>query len=212
MARYIGPVCKLCRREGEKLFLKGERCYGPKCSFEKRGFVPGQHGRTRQGRSERESDYARQLRAKQRARRVYGILERQFRRYFGVALQKKGMTGLNLLQTLEMRLDNIVYRLGYAVDRAQARQLVNHGHIMVNNHRADIPSMLLRPGDVVTVTESARRNTYWKELVDVADKRLCPLWLDRDVKSLSGRILRSPERAEIDGNLNEQLIVEYYSR
>ncbi len=212
MARYIGPVCKLCRREGEKLFLKGERCYGPKCSFEKRGFAPGQHGRTRQGRSERESDYARQLRAKQRARRVYGIFERQFRRYFGVALKKKGLTGLNLLQTLEMRLDNIVYRLGYAVDRAQARQLVNHGHIVVNNQRADIPSMLLRPGDVVAVKEDARRNGYWKETVEVADKRLCPTWLDRDVKNLSGRVLRSPERAEIDGNLNEQLIVEYYSR
>jgi small subunit ribosomal protein S4 len=212
MGRYIGPVCKLCRREGEKLFLKGERCYSPKCSFEKRGFAPGQHGRTRQGRAERESDYARQLRAKQRARRVYGIFERQFRRYFGVALKKKGLTGLNLLQTLEMRLDNVVYRLGYAANRSQARQLVNHGHILVNNHRADIPSMLLRPGDVVTVSENARRKTYWKDLAEVADKRICPLWLDRDVKNLSGRVLRVPERAEIDGNLNEQLIVEYYSR
>lgn len=212
MGRYIGPVCKLCRREGEKLFLKAERCYGPKCSFEKRGFAPGQHGRTRQGRSERESDYARQLRAKQRARRVYGVFERQFRRYFGVALKKKGLTGLNLLQTLEMRLDNIVYRLGYAADRAQARQLVNHGHILVNHLRADIPSMLLRNGDVITVKEDARRNGYWKDIVDVADKRLCPMWLDRDVKNYSGRVLRIPERAEIDGNLNEQLIVEYYSR
>jgi len=212
MGRYIGPVCKLCRREGEKLFLKGERCYGPKCSFEKRGFAPGQHGRTRQGRTDRESDYARQLRAKQRARRVYGIFERQFRRYFGVALKTKGMTGLNLLQTLELRLDNIVYRLGYAVDRAQARQLVNHGHILVNNHRADIPSMLLRGGDVVTVREQDRGNGYWKDVSDVAAKRLCPLWLDRDTKNLSGRVLRLPERAEIDGSLNEQLIVEYYSR
>lgn len=212
MGRYIGPVCKLCRREGDKLFLKGERCYGPKCSFEKRGFAPGQHGRTRQGRTDRESDYARQLRAKQRARRVYGIFERQFRRYFGVALKTKGMTGLNLLQTLELRLDNIVYRLGYAADRAQARQLVNHGHILVNNHRADIPSMLLHGGDVVTVREEARGNGYWKDVSDVAAKRLCPLWLDRDTKNLSGRVLRLPERAEIDGSLNEQLIVEYYSR
>ena len=120
MGKYIGPVCRLCRREGEKLFLKGERCYGAKCSFEKRGFAPGQHGRTRQGRSERESDYARQLRAKQKARRVYGVFERQFRRYFGIALKHKGLTGLNLLQTLEMRLDNVVYRMGFAVDRAQA--------------------------------------------------------------------------------------------
>lgn len=212
MGKYIGPVCKLCRREGEKLFLKGERCYGPKCSFEKRGFAPGQHGRGRQGRVERESDYARQLRAKQKARRVYGIFERQFRRYFGVALRRPGVTGLNLLQTLEMRLDNVVYRLGYASDRAQARQLVNHGHVRVNDHRADIPSMLLRPGDVVTVEESARRKTYWKEVVDVADKRVAPLWLERDVKGFYGRVLRLPERAEIDGNLNEQLIVEYYSR
>lgn len=212
MARYIGPVCKLCRREGEKLFLKGERCYGSKCSFEKRGFAPGQHGRTRQGRQERESDYARQLRAKQKARRVYGVLERQFRRYFGLARRTKGMTGFVLLRTLELRLDNIMYRLGYAADRAQARQLVNHGHVLVNNQRADIPSMLLQAGDVVTVSESARRNGFFKELPEFADKRLCPLWLDRDVKNLSGRVLRQPERAEIDGNLNEQLIVEYYSR
>jgi small subunit ribosomal protein S4 len=212
MGKYIGPVCKLCRREGEKLFLKGERCYGPKCSFEKRGFVPGQHGRTRQGRSERESDYARQLRAKQKARRTYGIFERQFRRYFGIALHKKGLTGLTLLQTLELRLDNVVYKLGLASDRAQARQLVNHGHILVNNHRADIPSMILKNGDVVTVHETSRKLTYWKDLLDVVDKRLCPVWLERDSKNLTGRVLRQPERSEIEGNLNEQLIVEYYSR
>lgn len=212
MGKYIGPVCKLCRREGEKLFLKGERCFGPKCSFEKRGFAPGQHGRSRQGRSERESDYARQLRAKQKARRVYGVYERQFRRYFGIALRTKGLTGLNLLQTLEMRLDNVVYRMGFAMDRAQARQLVNHGHIRINNSRADIPSMLVRPGDTITVDEGARRKTYWKELLDFVDKRLCPVWIERDGKNLSGRVLRIPERSEIDGNLNEQLIVEYYSR
>jgi small subunit ribosomal protein S4 len=212
MGKYLGPVCKLCRREGEKLFLKGERCYSPKCWFEKRGFAPGQHGRTQQGRSERESDYARQLRAKQKARRVYGIFERQFRRYFGLALRKKGLTGLNLLQTLEMRLDNVVYRMGFASSRAQARQLVNHGHILVNNHRADIPSMLVKPGDVVSVKENARSLTYWKDLLDVVDRRTCPMWIDRDTKNLSGRILRLPERSEIDGNLNEQLIVEYYSR
>jgi small subunit ribosomal protein S4 len=213
MGKYIGPVCKLCRREGEKLFLKGERCYSPKCSFEKRGFAPGQHGRGKpQGRAERESDYARQLRAKQKARRVYGIFERQFRRYFGVAQHRPGLTGLNLLQALETRLDNVVFRIGFATDRAQARQLVNHGHILVNGHRSDIPSMLLRPGDVISVEEGSRRKTYWKEIVDVADKRVSPMWVDRDVKSLSGRVLRLPERAEIDGNLNEQLIVEYYSR
>ena len=166
----------------------------------------------RQGRAERESDYARQLRAKQKARRVYGIFERQFRRYFGVAQHRRGLTGLNLLQTLETRLDNVVFRLGFASDRAQARQLVNHGHFTVNGRRADIPSMLLQPGDVVTVEEGSRRKTYWKEVVDVAEKRVSPLWLERDARGLSGRVLRLPERAEIDGNLNEQLIVEYYSR
>ena len=212
MGRYIGPVCKLCRREGEKLFLKGERCYTPKCSFEKRGFAPGQHGRGKTGRAERESDYARQLRAKQKARRVYGVFERQFRRYFGLAQRRPGLTGLTLLQTLEMRLDNVIFRLGFASDRAQARQLVNHGHIMVNGVKSDIPSMLLKSGDVITVEENSRRKTYWKELIDVADKRVAPLWLERDVKGLYARVLRMPERAEIDGNLNEQLIVEYYSR
>lgn len=212
MGKYIGPVCKLCRREGEKLFLKGERCYGPKCSFEKRGFAPGQHGRNKVGRSERESDYARQLRAKQKVRRVYGVFERQFRRYFGIAQRKKGMTGLMLLQTLELRLDNVVFRMGLAVDRAQARQLVNHGHLQVNGHRADIASMILRPGDVVTVEENSRQKTYWKELLDVVNKRSYPSWIDRDGKALTGRVLRVPDRSEIDGNLNEQLIVEYYSR
>ncbi len=212
MGRYIGPVCKLCRREGEKLFLKGERCYSPKCSFEKRGFAPGQHGRTRQGRQERESDYARQLRAKQKARRVYGIYERQFRRYFGIASHTKGLTGFNLLRLLELRLDNVVFRMGLAVDRSQARQLVNHGHILVNNSRADIPSMLLNPGDRITVQEGSLRKAYWKETIDFVEKRLCPVWIERDSKNLSGRILRLPERSEIEGNLNEQLIVEYYSR
>jgi len=212
MGKYIGPVCKLCRRESEKLFLKGERCYSPKCSFEKRGFAPGQHGRGKQGRIDRESDYARQLRAKQKARRVYGVFERQFRRYFGLAARRKGMTGLMLLQTLECRLDNVVFRLGYASDRAQARQLVNHGHIQINGHKASIPSMLVHPGDVITVEENSRKKPYWKEVVDVAEKRVSPLWLERDVRGFYGRVLRLPDRSEIDGNLNEQLIVEYYSR
>jgi len=212
MARYLGPVCRLCRREGEKLFLKGQRCFSPKCAFEKRSFIPGQHGRGGQGRSERESDYARQLRAKQKARRVYGILERQFRRNFSIALHKRGLTGLNMLQTLELRLDNVVFRMGLAENRAQARQLVTHGHFMINGRRTDIPSMLLRPGDVITVREGSRSTTYFKEMPDLAEKRMCAVWLDRDLKNLSGRVLRLPERSEIDGNLNEQLIVEYYSR
>jgi len=212
MAKYIGPACKLCRREGEKLFLKGERCFSPKCAFERRAFIPGQHGRSGQGRSERASDYARQLRAKQKARRVYGILERQFRRYFGVAQHHRGLTGLNLLQTLELRFDNVVFRMGLAENRAQARQLVNHGHFMVNGIHSNIPSMLLKPGDVLSIREGSLRLKFFKELPDFAAKRNCAVWLDRDVKSISGRVLRIPERAEIDGNLNEQLIVEYYSR
>jgi len=212
MARYTGPACKLCRREGEKLFLKGARCFSVKCGYEKRAFIPGQHGRTQSGRSERASDYSRQLRAKQKARRMYGILERQFRRYFSIASRKRGLTGLNLLQTLELRLDNVVFRLGLAENRNQARQLVNHGHFLVNGVRTDIPSMLLKPGDALVVREGSRDATFFKELPDFAEKRQCAIWLDRDVKGLSGRVIRIPERSEIDGNLTEQLIVEYYSR
>jgi small subunit ribosomal protein S4 len=212
MAKYRGPVCKLCRREGEKLFLKGERCFTPKCAFERRGYAPGQHGKSSQFRRRRETDYNRQLRAKQKARRIYGILERQFRRYYEVSLQRRGLTGLNLLQILESRLDNIVYRLGYASSRGQARLLVTHGHFTVNGRRTDVPSMLVSADDVVAVREGSLRRTYFKELGDLAEERNIPAWLDRDVKNLSGKVLRLPERSEIDGNLQEQLIVEYYSR
>ena len=216
MSKNIGPVCKLCRREGDKLYLKGERCFTPKCAFERRSFAPGQHGRTgsRSGGGSRtgESDYLRQLRAKQRARRVYGVLERQFRRYYEAANQKFGITGLILLQILESRLDNVVYRLGYASSRAQARLMVTHGHFTVNNRRADVPSMLLNDGDVVAVREGSRGLEYFKGHGDLADARTSPSWLDRNTKELSGVVQRLPERAEIDGTLNEQLIVEYYSR
>jgi small subunit ribosomal protein S4 len=216
MSKNISPVCKLCRREGEKLYLKGERCFTPKCSFEKRSYAPGQHGRSgnRGGgnRSGRESDYLRQLRAKQRARRVYGVLERQFRRYYEVALQRRGLTGLNLLQILESRLDNVVYRLGYASSRAQARLMVTHGHFTVNERRTDVPSMLLHDGDVVAVRDGSRGLEYFKGLSEQADSRTAPSWLNRDTRQLSGVVQRLPERAEIDGTLNEQLIVEYYSR
>jgi small subunit ribosomal protein S4 len=216
MGKYIGPVCKLCRREGEKLFLKGERCYTPHCAFERRGFAPGQHGRTgsrgKRGGTGRESDYARQLRAKQRARRVYGVFERQFRRYYETALRRRGLTGLTLLQILESRLDNVIYRLGYASSRAQARLLVTHGHFTVNGRRTDVPSMLLDAGDTLAVREGSRSASYFKEVGDFAEKRNFPAWLSRDLKELSGNVQRLPERAEIDGNLNEQLIVEYYSR
>jgi small subunit ribosomal protein S4 len=215
MSKNIGSVCKLCRREGDKLFLKGERCYTPKCSFEKRSFAPGQHGRSGSrggGGGTGQSDYLRQLRAKQRARRVYGVLERQFRRYYEVALHRRGLTGLNLLQILESRLDNVVYRLGYASSRAQARLMVTHGHFIVNDRRTDVPSMLLGEGDVVAVREGSRSLEYFKGLGDLADARTSPSWLNRNTKELSGSVQRLPERTEIDGSLNEQLIVEYYSR
>jgi small subunit ribosomal protein S4 len=212
MARYIGPVCKLCRREGEKLFLKGERCFTPKCAVDRRNYPPGQHGRTSQYRRNRDSDYSKQLRAKQKARRVYGVLERQFRRYYRTALKKRGITGLALLQTLESRLDNVVYRMGFADSRAQARQLVTHGHFTVNGRRTDIPSMLITPGDEIRVREGSQSRTYFKELKEIAEQKNTPAWINRDLSTLGGSIIRPPDRSEIDGNLNEQLIVEYYSR
>ncbi len=212
MGRYRGPVCKLCRREGEKLFLKGERCYSAKCAMERRAYPPGEHGRSAQFRRRRESDFARQLRAKQKARRVYGVMERQFRRYYEESLRRRGLTGLNLLQVLESRLDNVIYRLGYASSRKQARVLVTHGHFNVNGRRTDVPSMLISPGDTISVREGSRQRKHFKELRDIAAERSVPDWLRRDVESLSGEMVRLPERLEIDGNLNEQLIVEYYSR
>jgi small subunit ribosomal protein S4 len=163
-------------------------------------------------RRRRESDYSRQLRAKQKARRVYGILERQFRRYYEVSLSRRGLTGLNLLQILESRLDNVVFRLGYAESRAQARQIVTHGHFSVNGRRTDVPSMLVSSGDVVSVREESRRRPYFKDLAALAEDKNVPAWLSRDLKSLAGTVIRLPERSEIDSNLNEQLIVEYYSR
>jgi small subunit ribosomal protein S4 len=217
MAKSLSPVCKLCRREGEKLYLKGERCFTPKCSFEKRSFAPGQHGRTagRGGKgmgTGRASDFARQLRAKQKARRIYGVLERQFRRYYDTAITRRGLTGLNLLQILESRLDNVVFRLGFASSRAQARLLVTHGHFTVNDRRTDVPSMLLGEGDTIAVREGSGKLSYFKELSAFAEKRTSPSWLNRDLKSMSGSVARMPERTEIDGSLDEQLIVEYYSR
>ncbi|MBN1146495.1 MAG: 30S ribosomal protein S4 [Anaerolineales bacterium] len=212
MAKYRGPVCKLCRREGEKLFLKGERCFTSKCSFDRRGYPPGQHGKSAQFRRRRESDYQRQLRAKQKARRIYGILERQFRRYYEESLSRRGLTGLNLLQVLESRLDNVVFRLGFTDSRSQARLLVTHGHFSVNGRRTDVPSMLVSQGDVVSVREGSRGRSYFKDLAAVAEDKNVPAWLSRDLRTLSGTVIRLPERGEIDSNLNEQMIVEYYSR
>ena len=212
MARYTGPVCRLCRREGEKLFLKGSRCLTPKCSVERRTYPPGQHGKENQFRRGRASDYLLQLREKQKARRIYGVLERQFGRYFERASRAKGLTGYNLLATLEQRLDNVVYRLGLADSRAQARQLVQHGHIMLNHRKTNIPSALVSPGDVVSVRPESTRRTYFKDLRQNMDDRRVPRWLAVDTASLSGRVLHMPAREDIDISLNEQLIVEYYSR
>src|SRR5512135_3465916 len=193
MAKTISPVCKLCRREGEKLYLKGERCFTPKCSVERRAFPPGQHGKTagrggRGGSRTGESDFARQLRAKQKARRVYGVFERQFRRYYETALGRRGLTGLNLLQILESRLDNVVFRLGFASSRAEARMLVTHGHFMVNGRRTDVPSMLLKEGDEISIRSGSDDLTYFQELGALAEKRTSPTWLNRDVKSLTGSV------------------------
>jgi small subunit ribosomal protein S4 len=212
MSRYREAKCKICRREGEKLFLKGERCFTEKCAFERRSYPPGQHGKGAQYRRSRESDFSRQLRAKQKARRIYDISERQFRRYYAEAQQQRGLTGLNLLQILESRLDNVVYRMGYAASRAQARMLVTHGHFNVNGRRTDVPSVIVTPADDVSVREGSKNRNYFKNLAKEAESRTPAEWLKRDLKTLSGSMVRLPERSEIDGNLDEQLIVEYYSR
>ncbi len=213
MARYNGPVCRLCRREGEKLFLKGAKCLSPKCPVERRTYPPGQHGKDAQFKRGRGSDYAIQLREKQKARRIYGILERQFRRYFSEALRRPGLTGSNLLSILETRLDNVVYRLGWADSRAQARLLVQHGHFTVNGRRTNIPSYMVRAGDVITVRDGSRNRTYFKELrAYMEDRPSAPDWLGVDPVQIQGTVIRVPERRDIDLPLNEQLIVEYYSR
>jgi len=211
MARYTDAVCKLCRREGMKLFLKGDRCF-TKCPLEKKSYPPGQHGPTRRARR-KVSDYGRQLREKQKVRRIYGVYERQFRRYFRQAVQAKGMTGTALLQLLERRLDNVVYRMGLASSRAQARQLVTHGHIMVNGHKVDIASYSVRPGDVITVKERSRKSPYFKELAeDFGKKQTPPKWLSVNPDDMTATVVALPEREDIDITINEQLIVEFYSR
>jgi len=211
MARYKDAVCKLCRREGEKLFLKGERCMSPKCAIERRPYAPGSHGRRSQFRR-RESNYALQLRAKQKARRVYGVLERQFRRYFREAERLRGLTGTNLLVILESRLDNVVYRFGFAMSRPQARQIVRHGHVDVNGRKVNIPSYLVKPGDVVAIRPTSRKKGMIQDIALDLEHRAVPDWLSRDEQTLSGRVLSMPQRGDIDVAINEQLIVEYYSR
>ena len=212
MGNRHGPVCKICRREGEKLFLKGERCFTQKCAFERRSYPPGDHGKDAQFRRRRRSDYYKQLREKQKTRRIYGVSERQFRRYYRRALKSRELTGELLLKILEQRLDNVVYRLGYAASRSQARQLVTHGHFNVNTRRTDIPSMIVRPGDRIEVREGSKKRPFFKELPDIAESRTVPQWLSRDVKNLTGEVIQQPERRDIYANLNEQLIIEFYSR
>ncbi len=212
MARYTDAVCKLCRREGMKLFLKGDRCFTPKCALERRNYPPGQHGPTRHSRR-KVSDFGRQLREKQKVRRIYGVYERQFRRYFRQAVKAKGMTGEALLQLLERRLDNVVYRMGLASSRAQARQLVTHGHITVNGRKVDIASYSVRPGDVIGVHETSRKNRYFKALTEEFGKRQTPpKWLSVNPDAMTATVTALPEREDIDITINEQLIVEYYSR
>lgn len=212
MAKYTGPMCKLCRREGEKLFLKGERCMSTKCALERRAYPPGQHGRETQFRRGRASDYARQLREKQKIRRVYGVMERQFRRYYQEAIRRKGPTGANLLIVLESRLDNVIYRLGFADSRSQARQLVQHGHFWFNGRPTNIPSRLVKPGDTIIIRTQSRQTRYFKERAQIIEEHNVPGWLSLDLRDMSARVLNLPSREEIDFPINEQLIVEYYNR
>ncbi len=212
MARYTDSVCKLCRRESMKLFLKGERCLSPKCAVERRPTPPGMHGKKQTFRR-KTSDYATQLREKQKARRVYGVMERQFRRYFEEASRSTGLTGVNLLSMLERRLDNVVYRLGLADSRAQARQLVCHGHFEVNGRKTDIPSYQVSIGDVIKVRQTAQSKTYFKDRVQLMQGTTrVPAWLRFTFPSLSAEVVGNPGREDVEIPLNEQLIVEYYSR
>jgi len=212
MARYRGPVCKLCRREGVKLMLKGERCLSPKCAIERRNMPPGQHGPSYRRRQV--SDYGVRQREKQKVRRIYGVLEKQFRRYYGVAARTKGQTGGTLLQLMERRLDNVVYRLGFADSRKQARQLVRHGHFVVNGRKTNVPSFVVKAGDELTIREGSRNRTYFKDLdaSGILRKKSVSDWLSLDPGAMAGRVLRLPERSELDLSINEQLIVEFYSR
>lgn len=211
MARHTEAVCKLCRREGQKLFLKGERCLTPKCAIEARNFPPGDHGRKATFRRKM-SDFGTQLREKQKARRVYGVMEKQFRRYFQEASRRTGLTGATLLSLLESRLDNVVYRLGFADSRAQARQLVRHGHFTVNGTKTDIPSFQVNVGDAIAVRPNSRSITYFRDRSQMMQGRNVPGWLNISLAEMGGSMIAAPGREDIEIPLNEQLIVEYYSR
>ena len=208
MARYTGSVCRLCRREGTKLFLKGDRCYGPKCALGNRPTPPGQHGQARQ---RKQSEYGMQLREKQKARRAYGVLEAQFRNYFDMAERQKGITGENLLIILERRLDNVVYRLGLAASRPQARQLVRHGHIEINGKKVNIPSYLVSPSEVISVRSRSADQNHFKEVRE-GTSRIVPKWLEMDAENLKATVAAMPQREDVDLTVEEHLIVELYSR
>ena len=208
MARYTDEQCRICRREGQKLFLKGSRCYSDKCSISRRNYAPGQHGQKRAKLSE----YGTQLREKQKTKSYYGVGEKQFRGYFEMASNKKGITGENLLQILESRLDNVVYRLGFGASRAQARQLVNHGQFAVNGQRVDIPSYLVKAGDVITVRENKKENGAIKANIEANLARPVPAWLELNNETLSGKVVRLASREDVDIPVEEHLIVELYSK
>lgn len=208
MARYTGPNCRLCRREGLKLFLKGDRCFTEKCAYERRPYAPGVHGRIRK----KVSDYAVQLREKQKVRRMYGILEEQFRDYFARAESAKGVTGANLLMFLERRLDNVVYRMGFASSRDQARHLVRHGHFVLNGRRVDVPSISVKTGDVVEVLEKSRKSPVILEAQETIARRGSPAWLEVDGPNFKGKVMAMPNREDVNFPINEQLIVELYSK
>ncbi len=208
MARYTDAVCRQCRREGQKLFLKGERCYSDKCAINRRSFAPGQHGKARKKLSE----YGLQLREKQKARRYYGVLEGQFHHYFEMAESKPGITGENLLQILESRLDNVVYRLGFAMSRPEARQLVVHGHFTVNGKKVDIPSYLVSAGDVIAVRQKSKQSEKFKVVAEANANRPVPTWLEVDRENQSGKVVALPSRDQIDLEIQETLIVELYSK
>jgi small subunit ribosomal protein S4 len=208
MARYTDAVCRLCRRQGMKLFLKGDKCFTPKCPVERRSYGPGEHTQRRR----KVSDYGVQLKEKQKIRNIYGVLERQFRKHFEEAERRPGITGENLLQILEMRLDNVVYRFGWASSRAAARQLVRHGHFDLRGRKTNIPSAQVKVGDVVGIHEGSKESEYFQAAIPAMAKKTVPKWLSLDPDSTRGRVLASPAREEIDTNVSEQLVVEYYSR
>ncbi|PWL81611.1 MAG: 30S ribosomal protein S4 [Clostridia bacterium] len=209
MARYTGAVCRLCRREGQKLFLKGERCYSGKCAIERRAYAPGQHG---QARNKKASEYGKQLRTKQFAKRYYGVLEGQFRHYFELATKMTGVTGENLLRLLESRLDNVVYRLGFAASRAEARQLVTQGHFTVDGRKVNVPSYLVKPGQVVAMKEGSRQLEKMKAIIEANSARPVPQWLDLDRANQSAKVVSLANREDIDLPIEETLIVELYSK